>query len=890
MTDDTAELNLEVLTRSGLSDKLIGSCRVCIPSQLHREELIDRVIDLELPFKTKEKDKAQLDSRMGNIRLRMLYSREHEIPLRPPPNASSLFYYRDHYTNMRTGDLILYSGVGSMDSIGKLLSGTRYSRVGTIVRMPNKYTGVEKLYVFEVTRNLGRELDAFRETADGGAALYELFPHLHAVSATDIWWMPLKNPIDPTASANMVDWIKETVCRRQVAELPAVPAEVDEFFTRYELSLLKHPYAIAELCSASVATQALRLGGLRMPFTNYISSAQLMSADCFENPVLIRERSTIAMPPFYPPGMDLSAMKGASVTARRATVSAPRDSSPGGGQSNNNQPQHAADMIALYGNTVVAPKMRASSVAVNGGAVTPVRGQSPAPSFIEDHEVARPPASSSGAQAIEPASVQPSQAAQEQQAPKKASPPLRGSSPSQAPPFGGVALPMLPNQGGSPNAAGNASGNASGNVSGNTPGSPPGDALYTPGGTSYEIQYEYGASPAASPREPIVATVDPPRNYRQPTAQTRELPSQPPGPSRLVLQTMEPPVMMPPPGASPVKDEKRANPSNSATDASPQSSPSHSPRSGDEESPIEDSKPTAQPPSPPKKNHSEVVVEASAPPVVPTKPTKPTKPPKPTAKPKDARPLTQKPGALSTAQKEESEAASAPSRPRAVTSREPKPRALAAPTARGLTEDVVVAPEGDGAEPEKTASGEVGAAPSYPLAEDNVIASPKTKRSRGSRPSKRDEDGNSEKKKTKRKGKESDSPRGESSSPAEEAAITPEEEPKKRKTKNPPPPVPLKPTTLRAAPSLPPSPRDLKPDSPHHEEPVADVSDSVQLSTYKPHPARVLWDFDAMSETELSVPAGKIVTILGISDEWALVEYDGRKGAVPVAYLDQSAV
>lgn len=832
-----------------------------MPSQLSPEDLIDRVIDLELPTTLKSKHKEALDSRMGNVRLRLLYSKEHEIPLRPPPNASSVFSYRDHYTQMRTGDLILYSGVGSTDAVAKILSGIRYSRVGTIVRMPNKYTGVEKIYVFEATRNLGRELDAFVETAHDGPALYELFPHLHAVSATDIWWVPLKAPIDPTASANMVDWIKEVVCKRQSAELPSVPPEVDEFFNRYELSLLKHPYAYAELCSASVAAQALRLGGLRMPFTSFISAAQLISSDCFENPVIIRERSQTPMPSFYPPGMDLSMR----APTRRITVQgAPRDASPGG--VNGAAPP---DMIELHGNTIVAPKLRSSSVAPGPAS----RGQSPAPSFMEDHEASKPPEYQNAAIGVKVPDSPPKQEDHELVSLKTMDPPAHQYSqhltsivppPQQAQPQEAQLAPLPPQQ------------YQQAQQPQQPPAVPPKRRSQPP---SYEIQFEEEASsPVERSGFHMNTLVPPSRGYRQ----HGDLPSQPPGPSRVGLQPM---VV----GLS--SDEQQSG------DDSPASNQS-SPRRPEEASSVSPGDEHAlHPPSevPPTPIGLSLLDSAVSPPPLAAKPSKPPKPPK---KPRDARPLTQKPGALSTASKDEAmvaaAGASATARPRAVTSNN-KPRALAVPTARGLN-----VPEGDDAD---GATQEVvnGDGPSYPLPEDEIV-SPKTKRKtpRGSRPSKRDEDGadkKSEGKKTKRKGKESDSPRADSSSPtspreedATAGSSTPEAERKKRKVKaNAPPPVPLKPTTLRAAPSLPPSPRDLQPDSPHDEAQAAAELSGVVLDSFKPQSARVQWSFDAMSETEISVPEGKTVTVLGVSEEWALVEYDGRKGAVPVAYLLMNA-
>jgi len=51
--------------------------------------------------------------------------------------------------------------IGTTHSIVKSLSGSKYSRVGMVVELPNKYTQKNKLYILEVSRNIENFLDAF---------------------------------------------------------------------------------------------------------------------------------------------------------------------------------------------------------------------------------------------------------------------------------------------------------------------------------------------------------------------------------------------------------------------------------------------------------------------------------------------------------------------------------------------------------------------------------------------------------------------------------------------------------------------------------------------------------------------------------------------------------
>lgn len=895
VVDDFTELVLEVYTKGGLSgDKLIGRCKVCVPTQLEAEQLIDRVIDLELPSNIKEKHKEMLDSRMGNIHLRILYSKEHEVPLRPIPNACSIFRYRDHYRNMRTGDLILYSGIGVTDAIGKILSGTRYSRVGLVVRMPNKYTGREKLYVFEVTRNLGRELDAFREKAHTGASIYELFPRLHSASATDIWWVPLKMPLDPTSCANMLDWIKEAVLRRQTVDFPAVPHEVEDFFSRYELSLSKHPFAHAEICSASAITQALRLGGRRFPFEHYyLSCAQLISSDCFENPILIRERSAVAMPPFYPPGTDpLSASRSSSSSARRATVSVvPRDHSPGGSLHNSSTGEDSRD-----DNELVAPRMRPVSIAPEPQRTTTqaalLRSDSPSRPFAEQHARNSPdPTATSTAGGGSEDTWSPTQDQNGAETPygyPEYPPPQYGQ--HYAPPDAaqvqrsGYRAPhgeIMPSQ-------------------------PPGPSVVR------LPQYHAHTEIEAFQSEPAMQAPTTPRDSV--SQAPAESPPSDAGSMSYTLNSTDP-------------NEASTN----TTDVHVESQTDTS---------LEANPPSESPPKPAAKP------DASAPPEVPLKTSKrPDKPPKPAEKPNKPtarpavadkptnkiRPLTHRPSTVSSLD-------STPDpRDRAVSNAPGPKRMLPVPSIRKMATPAT----GE----DKNAFGGPTPAFSEPSAHSPPPAdqTPTSSRTEGleDTTSPRKSMRHTRAKSSPRSEGRKSSPRGEpqqSSNPlsARQQSLLEEDEsggtaadPVLNASTSSGPPVPPKKSkrgsklpkksdsegdkaerrikrsaeksqvgsssdTVASGPPPVPEKKKKKPKVPEPEpehtsalateaatEPTPVVVDASQ-----PKLARMQWTFDAEAEAELSVPEGEQVIVLAVSEEWALVSWNSQKGAVPISYIE----
>lgn len=65
------------------------------------------------------------------------------------------FFYKAIRDNIKTGDLIGYSGTGLVAAVSKLHSYCEISHLGLVVALPNKWTNEEELYVMEVTRNSG---------------------------------------------------------------------------------------------------------------------------------------------------------------------------------------------------------------------------------------------------------------------------------------------------------------------------------------------------------------------------------------------------------------------------------------------------------------------------------------------------------------------------------------------------------------------------------------------------------------------------------------------------------------------------------------------------------------------------------------------------------------
>lgn len=263
---------------------------MCIPN-LKPDSIIDKWFDLELPDNLKAKHKDALDERIGNVHLRLYFSVQPETPDPIPDNTEHTFNYKAISKQMKTGDLILYSGHGCFDAVSKIYSGSQYSRVGIVLKIPNRHTKKLNLYVAESGRNIGGFIDAFKEKSESGVNIFNLKERLHYFNGSTIWWSPLKDGLDQNAGEqNMIEWIESISSHKIPLEhLPPLPQEMTSFFDGLEININKIAGAVEEINSAAIFIHALRLSGKRFPIdAGFLPPVRILVNDYFEQPVVIR--------------------------------------------------------------------------------------------------------------------------------------------------------------------------------------------------------------------------------------------------------------------------------------------------------------------------------------------------------------------------------------------------------------------------------------------------------------------------------------------------------------------------------------------------------------------------------------------------------------------------
>lgn len=142
-----------------------------------------------------------------------------QTPRTSEPASGYYFYTREMKKQMKTGDLILFSGRSLMSGAISCITGLPYSSIGMVIRLPDKYTKKEKLYVIEVTEDVD-VADAFREDKQGnciessllmqilgGLCVFDLFKRIHSFEGCAAWWLPSSEKFPNAALESMLTWV-----------------------------------------------------------------------------------------------------------------------------------------------------------------------------------------------------------------------------------------------------------------------------------------------------------------------------------------------------------------------------------------------------------------------------------------------------------------------------------------------------------------------------------------------------------------------------------------------------------------------------------------------------------------------------------------------------------
>jgi len=100
-------------------------------------------------------------------------------------------FHRLLLDQIKTGDLVAYSGRGPVEDFVKLRSGSEFSHLGMVLKVPNPATSFVETFVIEVTQNREELIDAWHENPVNGITIFRLDERLCQFYGNAIWLVPL---------------------------------------------------------------------------------------------------------------------------------------------------------------------------------------------------------------------------------------------------------------------------------------------------------------------------------------------------------------------------------------------------------------------------------------------------------------------------------------------------------------------------------------------------------------------------------------------------------------------------------------------------------------------------------------------------------------------------
>ena len=202
---------------------------------------------------------------------------------------SSLAVYEQHRPQIKTGDVIAFSGTSGFSGFIKLFTNSKYSHVGIVIKSDTEMFG-DTIFLVESTTELGKS------NYDGQQVIKGVQTHFLsqrlAMYQGGAWILPLKEPLSTEGSQKMVKWLRNSYAK-------AVPYDSVQIFgagleaIENALGLQNKPDYTRLFCSELV-TKALLLGGALDIEDNINPSSQTPAEvtrfKCFSQPLEVKRR------------------------------------------------------------------------------------------------------------------------------------------------------------------------------------------------------------------------------------------------------------------------------------------------------------------------------------------------------------------------------------------------------------------------------------------------------------------------------------------------------------------------------------------------------------------------------------------------------------------------
>lgn len=203
-------------------------------------------------------------------------------------NPSSINTYEQNRPQMKTGDVIAFSGKGGFSDVIKWATRSIYSHVGIIMEIDMRGGFDQSILLIESTTLT--TIPEAKSTGEviKGVQIHWLSKRVETYNGS-VWWVPLKDPLPQDKMMQMQSWLRDTRNKRTPYDtVQALGAGLDLFD---KLGLANHPDFSHLFCSELVS-KALQIAGVVDTKINpsEITPADVVNFNCLQHPpVLIKE-------------------------------------------------------------------------------------------------------------------------------------------------------------------------------------------------------------------------------------------------------------------------------------------------------------------------------------------------------------------------------------------------------------------------------------------------------------------------------------------------------------------------------------------------------------------------------------------------------------------------
>lgn len=195
-------------------------------SSLTYDLVTTRDVDLAFPAKDRARSTPTdlLTKSLGKVSLRLLvtcgnglppqrsfWSSSDTIPQNTGFGECTYHDTKEMKHRLKTGDLLLFHESGLLGDAMSLATNSPFSRVGMVFRLPDKYTGREKVFLLEITQNPQKAINVVTELPTNGICLFRLWERLHSMQGGNVWLLPLTEPLREDPLHNMIDFAERAL-------------------------------------------------------------------------------------------------------------------------------------------------------------------------------------------------------------------------------------------------------------------------------------------------------------------------------------------------------------------------------------------------------------------------------------------------------------------------------------------------------------------------------------------------------------------------------------------------------------------------------------------------------------------------------------------------------